>query len=264
MFSVHFSAFNFWYSCFVMGVFGAAMGSFLNCAAYRIAHGESFMTGRSRCPNCGHVLGPPDLVPILSWLFLRGKCRHCGAPVAARYFLTECAFCALSILYLLRFDWSVALARNYVFLSCLFCLSLVDLDSFIIPDGCLILSALAWVLALPWMGYALRDIGIFLLSAALYGGGTLALSLVMDRVLRKDSLGGGDIKLFAVMGLYLGPIASLFALILACVLGLLFAWATRRGAGTPFPFGPAIAAAIAFTLVFGDNLTAWYAGLIGL
>ena len=254
----------FLYCCFVMGLFGAAMGSFLNCAAWRIAHGESFLRGRSRCPVCGHVLGVPDLVPIFSWLFLRGRCRHCGTRVSPRYLITECLFALLSVLCLLGYDISVLCLRNYVFLCCLYCLSLVDLDSYIIPDGCLIIPALAWAAALPWMN---APLGAFIvqhiLAALLYGGGTLALSLVMDRVLGKESLGGGDVKLFALMGLYLGLAGSLFALLFACVIGLLFAAATRNGKGKPFPFGPAISAACAYMLLFGQPLTDWYLGLLG-
>lgn len=260
MFSIYLSKPVLWYSCFVAGLLGAAMGSFLNCAAYRIAHGQSFLTGRSRCPSCGHTLAPADLVPVLSWLFRRGRCRYCGTRISPRYFLTECAFAALSVLCLLRFDCTALCLRNYVFLCCLFCLSLVDLDSYTIPDGCLILPALAWLVTYPWTPARFSDLA----AALLYGGAMLALSLVMDRILQKETLGGGDIKLFAVMGLYLGPFASLFALTLSCVLGLLFAAATRQGKGTPFPFGPAISAACAVMLLFGQRFTAWYLSLLGL
>ena len=261
MFSIYLSKALLYYCCFWAAVFGACMGSFLNCAAWRIAHNESFLKGRSRCPVCGHVLGVPDLVPVFSWLFLRGRCRHCGTRISPRYMLTECAFAALTVLCLLRFDCSALCLRNYVFLCCLFCLSLVDLDCFLIPDGCLLLAALVWLLTLPWTG---DNAAAHILAGLGYGGATLAVSLVMDKVLQKESLGGGDIKLFAVMGLYLGGIASLFALLFSCALGLLFAAATRNGKGKPFPFGPAISAACCVMLLYGQRLTAWYAGLLGM
>ena len=250
------------YLLVMAGIFGAAMGSFLNCAAWRIAREESFLKGRSRCPSCGHVLGPADLVPVFSWLFLRGRCRYCGTRVSPRYFLTECAAALLTVLCVLRFDFTVLCLRNYVFLCCLFCLSLVDLDSFLIPDGCLLLPAVVWVLTLPIIRPP--DALLCVLAALLYGGATLALSLMMDRILGRESLGGGDIKLFALMGLYLGPLASLFALIFSCLLGLLFALFGRYGSGKPFPFGPAISAASALMLLYGDPLTQWYLGLLML
>lgn len=248
------------YWLFVAGIFGAAMGSFLNCAAWRIVKGESFLTGRSRCPECGHVLGAADLVPILSWLFLRGRCRYCGSRVSPRYVLAECLFSAVTVLCLLRFDLTFVCLRNYVFLSCLFCLSLTDLQDFLIPDGCLILPALAWLATLP----LIRRPGALwnVLAALIYGAATFLLSLVMDRILKKDSLGGGDIKLFALMGLYLGAVGSLFALPLSCAIGLLFALGAKVGRGQPFPFGPAISAASAVMLLYGEPLTEWYLSLL--
>ena len=254
------------YCCCVAAVLGAVLGSFLNCAAWRIAHEEPFWKGRSRCPACGHTLGVPDLIPVFSWLFLRGKCRHCGERISARYPLTELFFAAVTVLCLLRFDLTVLGLRNWVFLCCLFCLSLADLEAYIIPDGCLLISAGAWLAALPFLGLSGREVLTHLLSAAGFGGGVLLISLAMDALLRRESMGGGDIKLFAVMGLYLGPAASLFALLLSCVLGLVFQGLRKAlGSGKELiPFGPAIAAATAVMLLWGDGAVAWYLGLLSL
>ena len=127
---------------------GAVFGSFLNCAAWRISHGESVLRGRSHCPDCGHVLGAGDLVPILSWLFLRGRCRYCGKKSPARYPRTEAVFALLTLLCLLRFDLSWLCLRNWILLCCLFCLSLTDLECMIIPDVCLIIAAAGTVMLL--------------------------------------------------------------------------------------------------------------------
>lgn len=260
--SIHLSNFIFVYCLVLAAVLGAVMGSFLNCAAWRIAHGENFVRGRSHCPACGHTLGAPDLVPVLSWVFLRGRCRHCGAKISARYPLTELAFALLTALCLLRFDLTVECLRNYVFLCCLFCLSLTDLEARVIPDGCLLTAAAAWLLALPFLRSGWRDMLLHLLSALVYGGGILLLSLALDRILRRESLGGGDVKLFSVVGLYLGLAGSLFAVILSCVLGLLFLALTARGErGKAIPFGPAISLAAAFMLLYGDGITGWYLSL---
>lgn len=252
------------YCCVVALMLGAAFGSFLNCAAWRIAHGESFLRGRSRCPQCGHALAARDLVPIFSWLFLRGRCRYCKAPVPARYVLAELAFALLTLLCLLRFDLTILCLRNWIFLCCLFCLSLVDLETFTIPDGCLLLAAGAWLLALPFLWPGWRAVLLSLLSALAFGGGLLLLSLLLDRILGRDSLGGGDIKLFAVLGLYLGPVGTLLALILACVLGLVFAFARKGGRTQPIPFGPSISLSAAIVLLYGDGVISWYLSLLGL
>ena len=255
----------FVYCCVMACVLGAVFGSFLNCAAWRIAHGESFLRGSSRCPKCGHALGVRDLVPVLSWLWQRGRCRFCGEKISARYPLTELCFALLTLLCLLRFDLSVLCLRNWIFLCCLFCLSLVDLDSYTIPDGCLLIAAGAWFAALPFLRPGLPEIARSLLAGLVFGGGILLLSLVMDKILGRESLGGGDVKLFAVVGLYLGFVGTLFCMMLACVLGLLFALAQKRRGGEEraIPFGPSISAAAAFMLLWGDGLVQWYVGLLG-
>ena len=242
---------------------GAVFGSFLNCAAWRLSHGESVLRGRSHCPDCGHVLGAGDLVPILSWFFLRGRCRYCGKKIPARYPLTEAVFALLTLLCLLRFDLSWLCLRNWILLCCLFCLSLTDLECMIIPDVCLIIAAAVWVIFLPLSGMGWPAVRGGLLAGLIFGGGLLGLSLLMDRILKRDSLGGGDIKLFAVLGLYLGIVGTLFMTVLACLLGLLFAVLRRgRGGGSePFPFGPAIAAAGTVMLLCGEPLIQWYTGL---
>ncbi len=254
------------YCCAVAVMLGAVFGSFLNCAAWRIAHGESFLRGHSRCPSCGHALGVRDLVPVLSWVFQRGRCRYCGEKISVRYPLTEIAFALLTLLCLLRFDLSVLCLRNWIFLCCLFCLSLVDLESYTIPDGCLLIAAGAWLAALPFLKPAWGEILRAVLAGLAFGGGLLLLSLVMDKVLKRESLGGGDVKLFAVVGLYLGFVGTLFCMMLSCVLGLLFAAVRNRGGeqGKAIPFGPSISLAAALTLLYGEGAIQWYLGLLGL
>lgn len=250
--------------CSVGAVFGAVMGSFLNCAAGRMAKDEPFVKGRSHCPACGHALGIADLVPVFSWLFLRGKCRHCGAKISPRYLFTELLFAALTVACLLAFDSPVLCLRNWVMICCLFCLSLVDFESQIIPNGTLLIAAGAWLVAEPFLfeNWA-KTIGHIVTGALLFGG-LLLIANVMDRILKQDSLGGGDIKLFAVVGLYLGLLPGLFALVLSCVLGLAVNLPRRHGDRTPFPFGPWIAVGTAIMLFFGEAFVAWYLGLMGL
>ena len=243
---------------------GAVFGSFLNCAAWRIAHGESFLRGHSHCATCGHPLAARDLVPIFSWLFQRGRCRYCGQKISARYPLTELFFAVVTLLCLLRFDLTVLCLRNWIFLCCLFCLSLVDLECYTIPDGCLLIAAGAWAAALPFLRPGWAAVGRAVLAGLVFGGGILLLSLVMDKILKKESLGGGDVKLFAVVGLYLGFVGTLFCMMFACVLGLLFAlWQSKHGEkGKAIPFGPSISLAAGFMLLYGQGFVQWYLGLL--
>lgn len=252
------------YTAAVTFIFGTCMGSFLNCAAYRAVRGESFVKGRSRCTNCGHELGFKDLIPIVSWLSTKGQCRYCGAKISPRYLLTETAFGIITVLCLLRFGLTVLCLRNYIFLCMLFMLTLTDIDDMIIPDGCHLVSVIAWIAAEPFLfdgwGGVLSHVG----AALLYGGGLLAISLVLDRITGRDTLGGGDIKLIAVVGLYLGIIGTLFTLIIACMGGLLFNVIKSRSSdeSKAFPFGPWIAAAAALMLLYGEPLINWYKNLL--
>lgn len=208
--------------CILAAIVGAVSGSFLNGAAWRIAYGK---------PK---------------------KSTH--------YLLSGVVFSVMTVMCLLKCDLTVLFLRNMVFLCCLFCLSLVDMERYFIPDGCLLVSTIVWIVAIPfafteyggWSG-----IGFHLLAAVAYGGGMLGISLLMDCILQKESLGGGDIKLFAVMGLYLGMTRSLFALFFACILGLVSAVICRRKEkdhGGIVPFGPAIALSTWLMLLYGSNL----------
>lgn len=216
--------------CVLATVMGAVVGVFLDSTAWRLASG-------------GKIVEEDRFFPHPQ---------------------SSAVFSILTVLCLLRFDLSVICLRNLVFLCCLFCLALVDLRNYIIPDECLMISVAAWVAAIP---FAFREYGgwisIFqnLLASVMYGGGMLVLSLAMDYILKKKSLGGGDIKLIAVIGLYLGKIASLFVLLFACVLGLLFVMIygkSKKGTGEQIPFGPAIAAAGWLMLMYGSKLVVWY------
>lgn len=253
--------------CLYSAVIGAVLGSFLNCAAGRIAAGKSFLKGRSHCmnPDCGHVLSALDLIPVFSWIFLKGKCRYCRSRVSVRYPLTELMFAVLSVLCLLRCDLSVEYLRNMILFSCLFCLSLVDLECLEIPNGCLILSVIAWMITAPFVYSGWKIIGLQIMSGIIYCVLFLLFSICMDRILKKESLGGGDIKLFGVMGLYLGFIGSLFAIWISCLLGLAIGL-IRRKKGNPqmgqIPLGPAIAGATFLVLLYGHYAVDWYMGLL--
>jgi len=179
--------------------------------------------------------------------------------------LTELLFALITLLCLLRFDLTVLCLRNWIFFCCLFCLSLTDLDDQIIPNGCLIIAVAVWAAALPLLRPGWPEILNCLIAAVVFGGGMLLLSLLMDRILKRDSLGGGDIKLFAVIGLYLGLAGTLLAVLLSCVLGLLFALILRsRGGekGAQFPFGPSIALAAVLVMLWGSGVIQWYMTLL--
>ncbi len=237
------------------------MGSGLNCLAYRIARGQKWSGGRSQCPACGHVLSWRDLVPLVSWLALRGKCRYCREPISPRYPIAELslAICYTAILF--RFGLTLQTLACEVLCSCLFCLTLVDLDIQIIPDRFLIIPACVRLAQLLYER-TLPQVGLTLLTAIGFGGAVLLLCLFMDKILKKESMGGGDLKLLFLLGLFFDLPCCLLLLILACLVGLGVAWLTVRAQkSTPFPFGPAISIAAFLTLLVGEPITNWYLSL---
>lgn len=242
-------------------VLGSVFGSFINCMAWRIAHGEKITGGRSHCTSCGHVLGPLDLVPIFSYLFLRGRCRYCHDKISPRYMITELLLAVTFLGCILRYGLGFDALRWMALSCCLLGLSLVDLETYLIPDRFLIAALVIYAVTLPFTATPVVDqLKSGIPGALILCVGMLLLSLLFDKVTGKESLGGGDIKLYFVAGLYLGPIGGLLCLILSCVIGLVFSALIKQ---KRIPFGPSISAAILLTAFFGSPLINWYAGLLG-
>lgn len=172
------------------------------------------------------------------------------------------AFAAAAAVCFLRFGPTAEALRNGIFLCCLFCLSVTDLTRRIIPDSYLILSATVWAVSLPFLTHSPAEVLGRVLAAAAFGGGILLISGILDRIPGRTGIGGGDVKLIFTAGLYLGAAAMVFALLIACVLGLL-AWARQCGKESSdhtFPFGPPIAAGTGYMLLWGEPLVRWFLG----
>ncbi len=249
------------YLCAVVALFGLVMGSALNCLAMRIAAGERWSgSARSACPKCGHTLTALELIPLVSWLAQKGKCRHCGAPISKRYPLTEVTLAAVYVALLLKFDLSLALVSAMVFASCLFCLSLVDLDTQIIPDRFLLIPIAVRAAELLVSGGVTALVRF--LPGLIIAGAVLVISLVMDKVLKKDTMGGGDIKLLFVIGSYLTFPECLLMVMLACIIGIVMASILMKlDSETPFPFGPALSIAAVLVMLVGGPIVTWYINL---
>lgn len=241
-------------------VLGLVMGSGMNCLALRYVEGETW-NGRSCCPFCFHVLSPLELIPVLSWVMLGGRCRHCGAPISRRYPLTELAMGAVYMSVAVRFGVTWETVSVLVLVTCLFCLSLIDLDTLEIPNTALIIPAVVRLAQLVWEHGFTRGLWQNIWPALALGGSVLVLSLLMDKVLGKESMGGGDIKLLFLLGLFMNFPCCILLIVLSCIVGLVFAFALGGKKGIAFPFGPAIALAAWIVLMIGEPVTAWYLGL---
>lgn len=248
------------YLLFIALICGACAGSFINCAALRHVSGEKLSRGRSHCPKCGHTLGVLDLFPILSWVFLKGKCRYCGALVSKRYPFTEFVCALLWGTSAAVFGLSIQTAIYCILFSILLAVALIDYDTMEIPDGLLIAGVAVFAVSIVFHANPLDGLKSGLIGGLVLGGALLIISLVMDKVLGRESMGGGDIKLFALLGLFTGLGVGIFLVILSCFAGLIFSVLSKSN-GKPFPFGPAIALAAWPALLVGPWIVNWYLGL---
>lgn len=249
------------YFLLLAALLGAVLGSFGHCLAGRMLAGES-MAGRSRCPACGHTLGVRDLVPILSYLLLRRRCRYCQAPIHWRYPASELALALAFVLLTLRYNITLELAQFLLLAVILLVLTLCDLDEYLLPDVLLLAGVVVRV------AYVLLSGDILTLALrSLVGGLSVSLPLLLlvlaaDKFLGRETMGGGDIKLLFMLGLYFPWQQNLLLLIVACLLGLALALLfPPKDPQRHIPFGPAISLAAIFVAIFGAKVMGWYLSL---
>jgi leader peptidase (prepilin peptidase)/N-methyltransferase len=252
----------------VAALVGALWGSFFNVAIHRVGLYESVVRPRSRCPRCGSAIAARDNVPILGWVWLGGKCRHCGLPISVRYPLVE----LLSLLLALAVYWrfvaggdgpAVARAAHFLvyfaFAGTLLVISGIDFDHKIIPDSITYPGVPAFFIC----AILLRDVApidLVLGMVAGYGGVAVTAELAYF-MLKREGMGYGDAKLLMLVGALLGWRAVAFTFFGGAVLGLFVAvpvLVARRGrvAGVEVPYGPFLAGAAMIYLFFGRALLA--------
>jgi len=267
-------------------VVGLAIGSFLNVVIYRLPkvmeqewreqcaelHGEAppaaprfnLATPPSSCPACGHRIRAIENVPVVSYLWLRGKCSACGARIGVRYPIVELAAGVAAGYAAWRFGFGWAAFGAMLFLWCMIALAFIDYDTQLLPDSI--------TLPLLWAGLLLNLRGTFVeLPSAVIGAaaGYLVLWTVYwgFRLLTgKEGMGFGDFKLLAAIGAWLGwkalPLVILLSSVVGAVIGIVLIVLARRGREVPMPFGPYLAAAGVIALFWGRALTDYYLGLI--
>jgi leader peptidase (prepilin peptidase)/N-methyltransferase len=245
-------------------IFGICIGSFLNVCIYRLPESKSIVHPRSACPDCGALIRFYDNIPIFSYIALRAKCRQCGAPISLRYPVIEFISGIFAVGVFLKFGISVEALIYYIFIAALLVITFIDIDHQIIPDvislpGIPIFFAASF--ALPNMTFVDSILGI------LIGGGSLYLvAWLYHLITRKEGMGGGDIKLLAMMGAIIGWKGVLFTIFTASAVGTLAGLVVILKSGKTMklkiPFGPFLAiGAIAF-IFFGPQLIAWYFNLL--
>jgi leader peptidase (prepilin peptidase) / N-methyltransferase len=238
------------------GALGAVFGSFLNVVAYRLPRHESLVVPASHCPACGALVKPYDNVPILSYVLLRGHCRSCGTRISPRYPLVEALTAALCAGAVLRHGSAAGIALSIALILIVVPAALIDVEHRIIPNS---LTALGALIALA-LGLALDPAGEpQRLTAALGAGGFLLVAALAY----PGGMGMGDVKLAAVMGLFLGR-AVAAAIPIALLAGVLVGGAilardgVREGRKTAVPFGPFLALGAVVASFVGEALIGSY------
>ncbi len=244
-------------------IYGAVVGSFLNVCICRIPEQRSVVSPRSSCPLCGYIIRWYDNIPILSIMLLKGRCRACGAHISFRYPLVEALNGLLTLFLFVRFGSTLTFLALFIFCSSLVVITFIDLDHQIIPDVISlpgIAVGLAFSFFLPSLGWQDSLIGI------LAGGGSLMLVAYGYQCLTgKEGMGGGDIKLLAMMGAFLGwrsiPFIIFVSSLVGSVIGVSLMLARGRDSKLAIPFGPFLAFSAILYVFYGSRIITWYLSL---
>ncbi|MBP7147011.1 MAG: prepilin peptidase [Acidobacteria bacterium] len=267
-----------WFYLLVLAAFGAAIGSFLNVCIYRIPLGRSVVRPGSACPACGHAIRWYHNIPVLSWFALRGRCADCGAAISFRYPLVEALNAALWVAAGLRFGMTAQALLLLPFLSALLALFFTDWDCQLLPDKITLPLAAYGLAVAAWngrldLGAGLLGFGrvegrvLAALAGAVAGYGVLfTIALAWRVLLRREALGGGDLKLMLGVGAMLGLGGVALTIFLGSLLGTLLAapfllsgrWTMTR----ELPFGCFLCPAALFAAFYGPELLRWYLGLL--
>ena len=252
-------------------VLGLIFGSFGNVLIHRIPQKKSIIKPGSHCPACNHQLQWYDNIPLLSWLLLRGKCRACGEAISLRYPLVELSTALLFLLFAtLLPDWHEFLFYLPLLVLAL-PLTLIDYEHFLLPNRLIYPLLIAGVLANGFNALLPPAQQVLPVWSGLAGGAFAGcvfyiIAAVFQRLLGKEGMGGGDIKLVAALGLFAGISNTMVAIFLASLLGILLQGSLilsgRRDKSRYFPFGPYLIIGALIAILWGERMMGWYIGLV--
>ena len=253
-------------------LFGLAVGSFLNVCIYRIPLPDVSIHSprRSFCPKCNNPINPYDNIPVLSYLLLRGKCRHCKAKISAVYPCVELGTAVLFLLMFYHFGLTLEFLLALIFVTLLIPISVIDARHYIIPNVLIDTGLILGLVIVCTIAYQRGDVGYLLtrLTGTVIGVGiTYLIGYIGETIFRKSAMGGGDINLMALNGLFLGAWKELvmviaFSAVSGAIVGTVIV-ARRRDRQTTIPYGPFLAGAAVLVLLWGDKLWHLYLQFVG-
>jgi len=241
-------------------ILGLIVGSFCNVCIYRIPKNESIIYPASHCPKCRTTIKPVDNIPLLSYILLKGRCRNCGSKISIQYPVVELLTGMIYLIIYLIYGLSIQSLVYIILSSALIIIAFIDLNEQIVPD----------VISLPGIGVGLI-LSFFVpylsfinsaLGVVVGGGIILIIALVGSMIFKKEAMGGGDVKLAAMIGAFLGwryTIISLFlGFFLGALAGIFLILSKIKSKEDMVPFGPFIALGSLITLLWGEKIIAWY------
>ena len=239
---------------------GAAIGSFLNVCIARLPVGESVVSPRSRCPGCSEPVRWYDNIPIISWFVLRGRCRFCKGRISWQYPAVETATLVIWVGMAVAYGPTPQGLVGAILLSLLLAIALTDARHYIIPDPLSIGGFAAGMAASFFPG---RPTPLVALGGAALGFGVLfVVGWAGERAFKKPAMGGGDMKMMAMIGAFLGPLGAMLTIFLGALAGSVIFGPISLKTGKLVPFGVFLAVGAAVTFLFGDWLIDWYTGYL--
>jgi leader peptidase (prepilin peptidase)/N-methyltransferase len=247
-----------WY--IVSVIFGAIVGSFLNVCIIRLPKEESIVWPGSHCPHCKNPIRVYDNIPLISYILLKGKCRHCNGPISIQYPLIEGITALSSLILFIKFGPSLSYLFYFLFVAALIVVTVIDLYHQIIPD----------VISLPGIGVGLLASLIlpqltFLnsLKGLILGGGSLfVVATLYQWLFKREGMGGGDVKLLAMIGAFLGWKAVILTILLGSLIGSIIGISIIILKGKDFkyaiPFGPFLSLGAVLALFYENEIIVWY------
>ncbi len=258
-----------WFVNLFAFLFGAAVGSFVNVCIYRLPRKLSIVQPPSHCPHCGTTLAAIDLVPLLSYLWLGGKCRYCKTPISPRYFVVELLTALLFVAAVNRYLFNLEAILVSASLAALIVIAFVDWEFFLVPDEAVwalgIFGFVRYVLSEPTPHGVLVSLG-----GAILGGTVIWVIGILGRLIfRKEAMGFGDVKIAAAVGAHLGVTwlmlpFFLFSVFVGAAMGIFVALVQRRSLTGYIPFGPAMAVAAAIVFLAPPSVTNFVLQIYGI
>ena len=248
----------------IVAVLGLVIGSFLNAVIHRVPRQQSLVSPGSRCPSCGYALRWYDNIPVVSYVILGGRCRKCRKTISIRYPIVELITAAVFVAHYFVFGWTPLLAVRLAFAASLVALFAIDLEHHLLPDAITLPGIVVGLVASLFLppGIVESLIGI------LIGGGVLwVIGEAYFRYSGEEGMGGGDVKMLAMIGAFLGWKLVLVTLVLSSVagsvLGLAIIAVKRGGMKYALPFGTFLALGALAASLIGAQIVTWYAGHLG-